>query len=258
MPEMITYIGCGLTAGLLAGYLGLGGGIIIVPFLTVVAGMDIKAAVPVSVTAITVNAFSASNEYLKRGMVDLELVVMLAVFMMMGNISGSLLSNVISADYTKLVLTVVLIYTAFSLLKGKNNKEQMNYHDNRGKYLLICTTLAFATGILSGLVGIGGGVIIVPVLFLIIGLPLTTARGTSSLMIGFSAAASTVVFFISGQVNLEAASGVVLGIMIGGRLGGFLGTMAKPIVVKILFFIIMLFLAYKLSYEPLRELYGRF
>ena len=75
MNEFFLYILCGLTAGLLGGYLGLGGGIVMVPFLTVIAGVDIKTAVPVSVTAIVVNSFSASNEYLKKGMVDMELVV---------------------------------------------------------------------------------------------------------------------------------------------------------------------------------------
>ena len=75
MFDQLLYVLCGLTAGLLGGYLGLGGGVIMVPFLTVVTGLDIKIAAPISITAIVVNSFSASNEYLKKGMVDLELVV---------------------------------------------------------------------------------------------------------------------------------------------------------------------------------------
>ena len=255
MFELLLYVVCGLSAGLLGGYLGLGGGIVMVPFLTVVAGVDIKAAVPVSVAAIVVNSFSASNEYLKKGMVDLELVVILAVFMVLGNISGSLLSATVPATWTKLLLTVVLVYTAFSLLKGRQASERMAFADNRGKYLLVCTLLAFVTGTLSGLVGIGGGVIIVPVLYLVIGLPLATARGTSSLMIGFSAAAATAVYFLKGQIDLEMASAVILGIIIGGKFGGFLGTMAKPIIVKVLFFIVMLYLAFRLAYDPLMEIF---
>ncbi len=254
MLDFFLYIACGLSAGLLAGYLGIGGGIVMVPFLTVVAGVDIKTAVPVSVTAIIVSSFSASNEYLKKGMVDLELVIVLSVFTALGGIAGSQLNAVAPAELIRLLLTVVLIYTAFSLLKGKKNSQQLTYQDNRGKYLIICTVLAFATGVLSALVGIGGGVILVPIIYLVIGLPLTVARGTSSIMTGFAAAAAATVYFLNGQIDPRIVTGVVLGIILGGKLGGFLGTIAKPAVVKVIFFIIMLYLAFELAYEPLMRL----
>jgi uncharacterized membrane protein YfcA len=254
MIEMLIYVGCGLSAGLLGGYLGLGGGIIMVPFLTVISGLDIKEAVPVSLTAIAVNSLAASNEYLKRGMVDLELVIMLSLFMVLGNISGSLLSSLVPEDYTRILFSALVLYAVFSFLKGRSSSDKMTYQDNRGKYLIICTVLVFFTGVLAGMVGVGGGVILVPVLYLIIGLPLTTSRGTTSLMIGFSAAASALVYFMLGHLNLQVATGVIMGILIGAKLGGYLGTMAKPKVVKILFVIIMLYLAYKLSYQPIMEL----
>ena len=254
MSEFFLYILCGLTAGLLGGYLGLGGGIVMVPFLTVIAGVDIKTAVPVSVTAIVVNSFSASNEYLKKGMVDMELVVLLSIFMIMGNITGSNLALIIPGKYTQLLLSLILLYTAFSLIKGRKATEKMTFSDNRGKYIVICTFISFATGVLAGLVGIGGGVILVPVMYLIIGLPLTTARGTSSLMVGFSAAASCAVYFLNGMIDFKIVSCVILGIIIGGKIGGYFGTMAKPTVVKILFVMVMLYLTYKLSYQPLMEI----
>lgn len=224
------------------------------PFLTVIMGVDIKAAVPVSVTAIMVNSFSSSNEYLKKGMVDFELVIILSLFMVIGNIVGSNLMVVIPPNYTRLILTLILIYTAFSLLTARKPSDRIRFSDNRTKYISICTLLAFVTGTLAGMVGIGGGVILVPVLYLVIGLPLTTARGTSSFMIGFSAAAATAVYLVEGMINFEIVPGVILGIILGGKLGGYFGTIAKPKMVKILLFIIMLYLAYRLSYEPLREI----
>lgn len=254
MIELLLYIVCGMTAGLLGGYLGLGGGIIMVPFMTVLLGVDIKTAVPVSVGAIVVSSLAASNEYLKKGMVDLELVVMLSIFTVIGTIVGSNLSHVIPAEYTRLLLTVILVYTAFSLLKKRKSDPGMAFKDNRNKYLFICAVLALLTGMLSALVGIGGGVILVPVLYLIIGLPLATARGTSSMMIGFSAAAATAVYFLKGEIDFEILSGVIVGITIGAKLGGRLGTVAKPTVVKVMFLIVMLYLAFKLAYEPLSEL----
>ena len=254
IPELILYILCGLTAGLLGGYLGLGGGIVMVPFLTVVIGIDIKAAVPVSVSAIVVNSFSSSNEYLKKGMVDLELVIILSIFTVVGNIIGSNFASVVPADITRIILTVILVYTAFSLLKNKKPSDKMTFLDSRFKHLSACCGISLFTGIIAALVGIGGGVILVPVLYLVIGLPLTTSRGTSSLMIGFSAAAAAAVYLLKGEIDFKIASGVIMGIILGGKLGGYLGTMAKPLVVKILFFIIMLYLAFKLSSQTLAGL----
>ena len=253
MPEQLLYILCGLSAGLLGGYLGIGGGIIMVPFLTVLGGIDIKAAVPVSVTAIVVTSLSSSNEYIKKGMVDLELVVILAIFMVLGNITGSSISPYVAGEYIQLVLTVFVIYAAISLLKNKNNNINSNYHDTRNSHIVISSAVALVTGIFAGLLGIGGGIVIVPVLYLLIGVPLSTARGTSSLMVGFSAAAASTVYLINGQIDFQIASGVILGIIFGGKLGGYLGAIAKPIVVKIIFFILMMYLAYELSYEPLKE-----
>ncbi len=245
---------CGLSAGLLGGYLGIGGGIVIVPFLTILMGIEIKTAVPVSVTAIVVNSFTSSNSYLKKDMVDLELVILLSLFMVLGNITGSLLSSVFPPAAMRLILAAVLAYTATTLLKNRKVENKISFNDNKQKYFLICTLLAYFTGTISGLVGIGGGVVLVPVLYLVIGLPLTTARGTSALMIGFSSAAAATVYYLNNMIDFRIVTGVVLGVIIGGRLGGHLGTVAKPLFVKVLFFVILLYLAFELAYEPLEEL----
>ncbi|MDF1544218.1 MAG: sulfite exporter TauE/SafE family protein [bacterium] len=253
--EVLLYLSCGLSAGLLGGYLGLGGGIVMVPFLTVLAGVDFKAAVPVSATAIVVNSLSSSNEYVKKGMADMELVILLSVFMVMGNITGSNLSQVVPADFSRILFTVLLIYTAFSFLKGRKPTEKLSFEDHRTRYFMVCTVIAFITGVLAGLLGVGGGVILVPTLYLIVGLPLTTARGTSALMIGFSAAASATVYFLNNQVNLQIVAPVIAGIVVGGKIGGRFGTVAKPLVVKVLFFIVMLYLAFRLSSESIMRLF---
>jgi len=254
VPQMLLYLLCGFLAGMLGGYLGVGGGEIMVPFLTVIAGLDIKSAVPVSVAAIVVNSFSASNEYLKHGMVDLELVIVLAIFLVLGNIAGSNLSMVVPADYIKLLLTILLVYTAFSLLKGRRVSKRLIFSDNRTKYLPVCLALAFCVGTFASLVGIGGGVFLIPILYLIVGLPLTTARGTSSLMICFASASATAVYFVYDLIELSIAAPIILGIALGGKVGGFFGTGAKSIVIRVLFFLVMLYLAYELARGPLEGL----
>jgi uncharacterized membrane protein YfcA len=251
MHELLLCVICGFSAGLFGGYLGLGGGVIIVPFLTVLVGLDIKVAVPVSVMAIVVNSLAASNEYLKKGLVDLELVVVLSIFSVLGNIIGSNLIGVVPGAAIRLVLSGVLVYGAFSLLRARTAQQPVTWHDDRRKYVLICVVVAFLAGVVGALVGIGGGVIMVPLMYLALGLPLGTARGTSTLMVGFSSAAATAVYFLDSRVNLSVAAPVVVGIILGGRVGGLLGTAAKPRAVKLLLIAVLVYLAYRLSYDAL-------
>lgn len=255
MIELLTAISCGLSAGLLGGYLGLGGGIIMVPFMTLVMGLDFRAAVPLSATAIVVNSLAASNEYLKKGMVDFEVVVVLSVFMVVGNITGSNLNEVIPSEYSRALFTVLLIYTAISLLKNRKFSDKLESSDNKSRLLLISGLVALFTGVLAGLLGVGGGVVLVPLMYLLLGLPLATARGTTSLLVGFSAAASSAVFFFRDMIDLDLVAPVILGIIVGGKLGGFLGTLARPIVIKLMFFFLMLYLAFKLSWDTFMGLF---
>jgi len=82
-------------------------------------------------------------------------------------------------------------------------------------------------------------------IYLMIGLPLNTARGSSTLIICFASTAATSIYFLQDRILLSAVSPVILGILIGGKIGGFLGTLAKPTIVRILFFIVMIYLAYR-------------
>ena len=254
MQDLLIYLSCGLSAGIVGGYLGLGGGIIMVPFMTLLMGLDIKTAVPVSMTAIVVNSISASNEYLKKNMVDIELALTLAVFTVLGNVTGSYLSDVIPGEYIKLLFSVVLLYTAFSFIRKKKNSELSFPETGRGIYFFVTVFVTFFTGLISALIGIGGGIIIIPVLFLVLNLPLTIVRGTWSFTFGFAAAASTAVYFINDRIDFHLVPPIIVGIIIGGKIGGFLGTKAKPFAIKLAFFILLLYTAFKLAYEPLRRM----
>ena len=250
---VLLYILCGMLAGLMGGYLGVGGGVVIVPFLTLVMGLDIKLAIPVSMAAIVVNSLASSSEYMKKGMVDLELMVVLTFAMVFGMVAGSSLLAVVSAAHVKLLLAGVLVYTAVTLMRGQEKPAHVVVAKKKS-HLLLCAVLSFAGGILAGLVGIGGGVIVIPLMFLIIGVPLATARGTSSFIVGFSGAASLAVYFLSGLVSLVVAPPVILGTIIGGKLGGRLGTVAKPTAVKVLFFLLLTYVAIRLAYGAWSEL----
>ena len=251
--NILLYILCGILAGLLGGYLGVGGGIVIVPFLTLAMGLDIKLAIPVSMAAIVVNFLASSSEYMKKGMVDLELMVVLTFAMVLGMLIGSSLLTVIEAGYIKLLLAGFMLYTAVTLMRGQEKAPHV-VAANKKSRLRLCAVLAFVGGILAGLVGVGGGLIVIPLMFLIIGVPLATARGTSSFIVGFSGAASLAVYFINGLVSLAVAPSVILGTIIGGKLGGRMGTLAKPTAVKIIFFLLLTYVAIRLIYGAWSEM----
>ncbi|MFH2048869.1 MAG: sulfite exporter TauE/SafE family protein [bacterium] len=246
MPEIVGYIISGFAAGLFGGYLGLGGGELLIPLLTVVYGLDIKSAVPISVTAVMVNSFSSSIEYLKKGMVDVEIVVILSIFTVMGAAFGSTINNILPDNVIRICFSILLVYAAFSFLKGRTPDNRPRINDNRKHDLRLVYLLSFLTGSVSALVGIGGGVLLLPLIYLMIRLPLNTARGSSTLIICFSSTAAAAIYFIQDRILLSVVSPVILGILIGGKIGGFLGTIAKPTIVRILFFLVMIYLAYRM------------
>lgn len=245
---------CGLGAGAVAGYLGVGGGIIVVPFLTLVLGVDVKQAIPVSVTAIVVSSLASSSEYLKKGMVELELAVRLALLTMIGNIVGSLLIDIVPAGALRITLAAVMVYVAMTMLASRDRADDHGRTISQSTpRLFLAGSLSLLIGVISALVGIGGGAILIPVMYLILRLPLASARGTSSLLIGFSASAACLVYLLTDRIDFAICAPVILGIVIGSRLGGLLGTRAKPLAVKIVFVTLLLYMAFRMSYVSIME-----
>ena len=118
----------------------------------------------------------------------------------------------------------------------------------------MAATVALFTGTVAATLGVGGGIFFIPALYLLFGKDLKVARGTSAMVIGFSATAATAVYLGLGRLDAAAAMPVILGVVIGGMIGGKLGTLAKTMAVKIVFLIVMMFTAYKLLSSALESL----
>ena len=225
-----------------------------VPFMAIVLGMDIRDAAPISMAAIIVGSMSASTPYLKKNLIDNELVVVLGVFMTIGGVAGSILSGYIPSNIIQLIFSVLVVYAALMLFKKKNEYEHKWHADNKTLYYFMAATVALFTGTVAATLGVGGGIFFIPALYLLFGKDLKVARGTSAMVIGFSATAATAVYLGLGRLDAAAAMPVILGVVIGGMIGGKLGTLAKPLAVKIVFLIVMLFTAYKLLSSALESL----
>ncbi|MGH8015091.1 MAG: sulfite exporter TauE/SafE family protein, partial [Candidatus Zixiibacteriota bacterium] len=171
-----------------------------------------------------------------------------------GSVIGSLLNAYISSALLQLIFSAVVLYSGVMMLIKRENKKPTIHRGNTGAYFTLAALISLAVGVLAALVGLGGGIFIIPILYLLFGESIDTARGTSTMTIGFAAAAAAVVYLFKGQLDTAAAAPVILGVALGGTAGGRLGTGAKPIVVKIIFFVIMLYISYKLGSQGLKSL----
>ncbi len=244
----------GLLAGGLGALLGLGGGVVVVPTLEILGSRfmtqhyalsQIIAASQVGVLSVSV---ASSAGYLRQGgLVRLRAAYRLSPFTVGGGIVGSLLLFVLDAKVVATVFVILLLYTGFEMLRGINRVEvERGTPSNWTK-----PALGFG-GVMSGLLGIGGGTVQVPVLNLLMGLPFRVAIATSTFMMGFTAIANTGIQLAGGKLEPALAGPVALGILIGARL---MSGVAKRVPVRALKFVFSLLVFYS-AYDLLRKYWG--
>lgn len=211
-------------------------------------GMPMHESVALSLAAIMANSITSSNEYLKKDFVEFRLVAPLAIFSTIGAVAGSSFSHYIPAAYLKIIFSIFLLYTIFSLLKKKEGAATEIGTGGKPNFSLVCS-VALLAGIISSLIGVGGGIIIIPAIYLILNLSIHVARGTSAFTIGIIATAGSIVYFFQGILNVEYVGPVMLGMMTGAWLGGKTGVRAKSIVIRLIFSALLFYLAARMFYE---------
>lgn len=218
-------VAAGLVAGFTSGLFGVGGGIVVVPALTLLARFPAKLATGTSLTAIVPISIAGTVGYATSGEVDLAYAALVAVGALAGAVIGTRWLRTISAPALQVAFAVLMVATAVRLVVGGEG-------DGAGRADLTLAVavglvlLGVAAGVLAGLFGVGGGIIIVPALTLAFGLPLVLAKGTSLAVIIPTAVAGTlrnrssgltalrpgVVVGLAGVVSALAASQVSLGL----------------------------------------------
>jgi len=235
-----------VVAGMIGSLLGLGGGVIIVPLLTLVFGVPPLLAIGASIVSVIATSSSAASVYVKDRMTSIRIGTFLALATTTGAITGAVSTLALARANLEGVIYVtfglVLLFSIIPLLKqlgeelpGKvkpdaiSKKLQLNgeYYDrvlNREvRYEATRSPLAlaimFLAGLMSGLLGIGSGVLKVVALDWGMKLPMKVSSTTSNFMIGVTAAASTGIFYLSGYINPFIAAPVVLGVVVGSVFG---------------------------------------
>lgn len=228
----------GFGAGGLGALLGIGGGVVLVPILTLGFGLSMQTAAAVSLCSVIATSTGAAATYVRDGRCDVRLGMTLELFTVAGAILGSFAAPFLPKSALQILFAVAMLPALRSMLAAPP-VESDGRHGPPQRMPLGCAA-SFGAGALSGTLGIGGGAIKVPVMTLAMGLPFKVATATSNFMIGVTAAASVFVYANRGLLDLSVATPVVLGVLGGATAGAWLMPRVKTRLLKRIFAVVFL------------------
>jgi uncharacterized membrane protein YfcA len=258
-------------AGMLGSMLGLGGGVFMVPIFTLFLGVDAKLAIAASAVAVVTNSVVGSTVHLRSRFTNLRLAMLLQVPTAAGALVGALLAVRAPERILNALFGAVLTYAAVSMLLRRkishvdtsNDPDPYQlgatYYDpaTRKEITYVPRNLSRGLGIsalagtISGMLGVGGGVIQVPAMNLVMSVPVKAAAGTSALMVGITAVASSFVFYADNKVDPRIVLPAIIGIVGGAQLGSRLTRKVRTDRLVIIFVIVLLYLGVRLILDAL-------
>jgi uncharacterized protein len=234
-------------ASSLGAMLGLGGGILLIPFLTVFFGIDLRLAVAASLLAVIANSNVATLRNSRLSLYDKRLASVLEFPAVLGALVGSVCVVWIAQSYLYYLFSFVTFYVVVLLLRSKT--ENLSEGERRQNKTLFVSVVAFVAGILSGLLGVGGGILLLPLMNLAMKMPMRQAVATSSLMLGATGAVGALVYWIRGDMKSDLVVPVVLGSMLGAWVGASFLARAKPQFVKALFIVLCIWVGLQMFWK---------
>ena len=259
-PALVTIIlAAGAVAGGLGATLGIGGGIFLVPFLTLGMGMPIGVAAAISLTTVIGTSSTVSAGRSGSHLINYRLGMVLEVATAAGSLLGGITAQYLDQHVLEITFAIVTAVVAFVTLLRVNRRnavlgDSLDTGPLGGRYLEeesggvvsyrvkrvpLALAASFIAGNISSLLGIGGGVIKVPVLNAWCGVPLRAAAATSAFMIGVTAAAGAIIYFGNGQLIPALAAAAVLGVQAGSAAGMHVTATASSRSLKLLLAIVL-------------------
>lgn len=268
-------------AGILGALVGIGGGIIIIPALTLVLKIPIHYAIAASLISVIATSIAGAHRYVEQQITNVRLGMFLEVSTTAGALCGALLA-LIMHGWTLSIVFGLLVFTmaVYSYLTRSNDdnidfNSPFNPNDKIENYLgledsyydkalnkridykvhnpLLGSTVSFLAGIGSGLLGIGGGIIKVAAMNGLMKIPIKVSVATSKFMIGVTAAASSLLYFLSGAVDSYIVAPIALGTILGASIGSRLMNKFKSKYIKLLFTIIAGYLSIRMILKGLTD-----
>jgi uncharacterized membrane protein YfcA len=268
---MTIVVGLGSSlAGLLGALTGLGGGIVIVPLLTLIFGVDLRYAVGTSLVAIIATSSGAAAAYVTEGFTNIRVGMLLEVGTVTGALVGAFLAKFLSANTIAILFAVTVLFNALQSLRAPVEHRSAlssplamrlrlasSYPTSTGpvEYQVRGVgpglALMLLAGVLSALLGIGAGVMKVIAMDRVMGLPFKVSTATSNFMIGVTGAASAGVYLQRGYIDPALTFPVVLGVLAGAWLGSKVFRLASTRALKLLFVASVSALALEMLYRGL-------
>jgi len=248
MIEELWLIPLGFAAGLLGSIIGLGGGIIIVPVLTFF-GFSPALAASNSIFAVFSNAIASSISYAKQRRIEYSIGLKLGILSIPGTVVGAFISSEITPSIFKILFALILISASIYIF-SKRKIEQKNYNLSK-QIMILAIGASFVAGIISGLFGVGGGIIFVPLMVVAMGLSMKNAAPTSQFILLFASGSALVTHTILGHPDFYQALLLATGAFVGGLIGARLSLEIKENSLKILISMVMIAVAVKLFIDSL-------
>lgn len=269
MVEILQFMLIAVLAGFLGSLVGLGGGIIITPALTILFGFDIKYAIGASIVAVIATSSGSAIAFVKDHVSNMRVGMLLEVFTTVGGVVGALMAGVFSSKLLYIFFSLILLNSFYGMLKKtglitkvkkeeeivENDKYAEKYKLNSSYYdKAINKTIdynvtnvpqgslvMFGAGFASGLLGIGSGAFKVVALDTYMKLPIKVSTATSNFMMGVTATASALIYFFNGTINPAVAAPIAIGTLIGSRTGAKVMQRLDAKYIRYIFLPILLF-----------------
>ncbi len=258
--------------GLLGSMTGLGGGIVIVPMLTLLFHVDMRYAIGASLVSVIATSSGAAAAYVREGYTNVRVGIFLELGTTIGALTGALLAGFIPTSALGVMFGLVLLFTAIRSFGSHPEgtepvlpdrwADRLRLHSSyptpagdtpyRVQRSFVGLLLMFVAGILSALLGIGAGIIKVLAMDRAMRLPFKVSTTTSNFMIGVTAAASAGVYLQRGYVQPAIAGPVMIGVLAGALVGARLLARAHTTVLRLAFTAIVLVMALQMLYKGAR------
>lgn len=269
-------IGVGIFAGIAGAILGIGGGMIITPILTLGMGLNIKYAIGASIIAVIATSSGSTIAYLRDNVLNLRVAMFLEIATTIGAIVGALLTGVLDPKYLYLLFGCLLAFSGWNmyrkLRRGQEvlqrvepdkiasklklngtyyDKAEMKAIDYQVENVPAGFSVMFGAGVASGLLGIGSGAFKVMAMDTFMKMPLKPSSSTSNLMMGVTAAASATVYFFNGSILPGIAVPMALGILGGAVIGSRIMQVLPARWIRIVFIPIILYIGIEMLLKGL-------
>ena len=260
-------LGVGIFAGIMGSILGIGGGMIVTPIVTLAMGLDIKYAIGASIIAVIATSSGSTIAFLKDDVLNLRVAMFLEIVTTIGAIIGALLTGAFDPMILYILFGSLLVFSSWNMYRkmrsgqevlqhvtadkwaekfnlnssyyDKNTKQQVDYQVENvpGGFLIM-----LGAGLASGMLGIGSGAFKVMAMDGAMKMPLKPSSATSNLMMGVTAAASATVYFFNGSIRPDLAVPLALGILGGSTIGTRIMQVLPSKIIRLIFIPILLYL----------------